>query len=332
FVTAGIEIYLRFAIDFAFAVLHVVAVNGRGRGEAGECVKGLAVFTLAAETRGRAYAGQIDFARELSVQIKDLDLRARVFQIRRDEMIADQAHAFERLRRLRRNLFPVRSIWVARVDRDDAASRGVEVGAEPEDRAVVVDEVVRGFEFVDQFDDFGVFVLQVFVKNTIARVGPLPDADDQIAAVFGDLAAEAPLLLVFALVYQNVIGLRRAEAMIEELLIVVGVFHLGLLVRFVVAAVEESFAALSPRRARALHPLYGVGEIGAGFDLAHFPFLPIRAGGRKPVGQVFAVIADSQSRQCYRPVGRKFVRIEQDARLAVQGFQRVEHVLILQAV
>src|SRR5262245_33687795 len=106
FVQAWIEIDFRLAVDLALAGFHVVAINGRRRGEACEGVKRLAVFALPAETGGRAYAGQLDFANELSLQIEDLDLRARVFQIRRDEMIADHAYALQRLSRLRRKLFP----------------------------------------------------------------------------------------------------------------------------------------------------------------------------------------------------------------------------------
>src|SRR5262249_29284572 len=125
FVTARVEIDFRLAVDLALAGLHVVTINGRRRGETGEGVKRLAVFTLPAETVGRAHAGQFDFARELPVKIEELDLRARVFQIRRDEMVSDHAHAIERLRRLRHKLFPTAVFRFARVDRDDATSWGV---------------------------------------------------------------------------------------------------------------------------------------------------------------------------------------------------------------
>src|SRR5262249_11523876 len=159
------------------------------------------------------------FANEFSVQIEELDLRARVFQIRRDEMVSDQIHAFERLWRLRHNLFPVRPVRGARINRDDAASWGVEVSAEPEDGAVVTDEVVRALGVVDQFAVLVFRALatargtdsQFLVKNAIAGVCPLPDADYQITTVFGDPAAESPFLPVFAFVDQNVFRLRRAE-------------------------------------------------------------------------------------------------------------------------
>src|SRR5262249_51638428 len=175
-----VEIDLRLAVDLALAGLQVVAIDGRRRGEAGEGVKRLGVFALPGEIGGRADAGQIDFPNELSVQIEALDLRARVFQIRGDEMVSDQAHAVERLRRLRHKLFPAAVFKFACVNRDDAASRGVLVGAEPEDRAVVADEVVRGLEFMDQLHDLGARRLKVFEKNSVSRIGSLPYADDQI--------------------------------------------------------------------------------------------------------------------------------------------------------
>src|SRR5262249_33958626 len=89
FIIARVEIDLRLAINLALAGLDVVAINGCRRGEAGESVKGFGVFALPAEPSGRADAWQFDFADELTVQVEELDLRSRVFQIRSDEMIAD---------------------------------------------------------------------------------------------------------------------------------------------------------------------------------------------------------------------------------------------------
>src|SRR6185436_10211429 len=107
-----------------------------------------------------------------------------------------------------------------------------------------------------------------FEKYSVSRVGALPDADYQIAPVFGYLAAESPFLLVFAFIDQSVFGLRRAEPMIEEFLKVVGVFELRLLVRFVVAAVEEAFAVRRPRRAGELNPFDRIGSVIARLDIA----------------------------------------------------------------
>src|SRR5262249_17301830 len=76
FVIGRIEIALRLAIDLALARLHVVAINGRRRGEAGESVKGFGVFALPAESNGRADAWQLELADELTVQIEEPDLRA----------------------------------------------------------------------------------------------------------------------------------------------------------------------------------------------------------------------------------------------------------------
>src|SRR4030095_242030 len=260
-------------------------------------------FALPAETDGRADAGQLNLADELSVQIEELDLRARVLQIRGYEMVSDQIHAFERLRSLWHKLLPSAVFKFACVNRDDSASRRVQVGAEPEDRAVVADEVVRGFEFMDQLHDLSARRLKVFEKNSVSLVGSLPDADDEVTPVFGDVAVESPFLLVFALVDQNVFRLRGADAVIEELLIVVRVFELGLLIRLLAAAVEKPFAVRRPRRAGELHPFDLIGEVIARLDPAHIPLLPIGAGGRKPVSQIFAVFADLQARQGHRAVG-----------------------------
>lgn len=57
FVIARFEINFGLAIDLAPAGLHVVTIDGRRRGEAGEGIKRLGVFALSAETRRRAVPG-----------------------------------------------------------------------------------------------------------------------------------------------------------------------------------------------------------------------------------------------------------------------------------
>ncbi len=87
------------------------------------------------------------------------------------------------------------------MDGDDAPTRGVFVSTEPEQRAVVAQKAVLGIEVIEQLDHGGVWVGERLVKDAVFAFGPLPDRDNQIIAVFSDVAAEAPLFFVGPLVH-----------------------------------------------------------------------------------------------------------------------------------
>ena len=79
---------------------------------------------------------------------------------------------------------------MAGVDRDEASAGSVEIGLEPEDWAVVVDEYVLGVEVVEQLYYRRIRLGEVFVVETVLGGRVLLDGDSQIMAVVGDLAAE----------------------------------------------------------------------------------------------------------------------------------------------
>jgi len=56
---------------------------------------------------------------------------------------------------------------------------------------------------------------------------PCENVNDQIVAVIGDLALKHPFLLVRAVIDEPVLGLRRAQPVVIELLVVVARFELG---------------------------------------------------------------------------------------------------------
>ncbi len=323
---------LGLAENGAGAGLDVVAVDGAGVGEAGEGVEGLAVLALAGEAADAAQAGQGDLAAHLAVEPEDLDLGVGVLEVLDDQAVVDDAHPFERLGRLRDHLPPALARRLPRVDRDDAAARRAVVGLEPEDRAFVAEEQVGGVEAVEQPGDRGVRHREVQEGDTVLDLGALPDVDHQVAAVLGDVALEAQLFLIGPLVDQAVGGLRRADAVVVELLVVVRLLHLLARFGLVVAAVEEALAVVGPGGARELDPLQPVGEVAAGRHLAHLPLLPVRATGGQAVGDAPAVLAHRVAGERDGAVGRQGVGIDQHARRAVQLLQGVDHALVLQAV
>ena len=84
------------------------------------------------------------------------------------------------------------------VDRDDAAPRCIEVGAEIEARALVSDEAVVRVEIVEQLErrggELGVQrVLQVDDLDPVAAVGAEPQADHEIAPVLGHVPRHSPV-------------------------------------------------------------------------------------------------------------------------------------------
>ena len=115
--------------------------------------------------------------------------RVGVLQVDGQEMVAHDVDALERLGRLGDQLVPVLGLGRAGVDRDDLAPRGVLVGLEPEDRAVVVDERVLGVELADEVDRLCVGSVERPVEDAILGVGPFRDGEDQVLAVVGDVGA-----------------------------------------------------------------------------------------------------------------------------------------------
>src|ERR1051325_7885995 len=107
---------------------------------------------------------------------------------------------------------------VSDVDGDDATPRGIQVGAKPEERSVVIDERVVGVEVGEQFLHGGAEFLEVPVEDPVPGVGALVDRDDEITTVIRDGPVECPLLLVGPMIDQFVRRLGCAQAGVKELL------------------------------------------------------------------------------------------------------------------
>ena len=88
--------------------------------------------------------------------LKMRDVRLGVLEVAGDEQIADQIDPFQGVLRSRDDLLPVLAFRLAGVDGDQPAHRGVQIGDEVEDRAIIADEIVLVFEAVDQIDEAGV--------------------------------------------------------------------------------------------------------------------------------------------------------------------------------
>ncbi len=108
--------------------------------------------------------------------------------------------------------------------------------------------------------------------------------------------------------------MRRAEAVVVELVKIVGLAQSGPF-GLVVAAVVEAFVVFGPRSSGELYPLQIVGKIFAGVDVADVPLGPVGAGGGDGVGHELAIVGYFGISERDRAVGGERVGIEQDARL-----------------
>ena len=241
-------------------------------------------------------------------------------EIQGDEAIADEADVGQRVFRLGDDLLPVLLLRRAEVDGDHAAAAGqVDVGLEEQPRPVAAEERELVLEIVDQLEGHGVGFGQVADDDPLPGVGPHDDRDHQVAAVFGNLAFVLPLGMLGPIVDQHVGRLRRADAMVEELVVEVQRLELGAGLGLLVAAVEEALAVLGPGGVGELGPLQLVGQLPAGGDFQDVPDRPVAAGLGAAVGQVLAVVAEAHLAQRDRAVFRPGVGVDQDPRPGVPG-------------
>jgi len=108
----------------------------------------------------------------------DADFGFGVFQVREKKNDVHDVGEFEFVRALRNERFPVGALGMAGVYGDEAAARGVKICLKPEDRAVVVDEIVLSVEIVKQLDYRCVRLREVLVVQAILRLSTLPDGND----------------------------------------------------------------------------------------------------------------------------------------------------------
>ena len=184
--------------------------------------------------------------RGFSIQFEQPDDRARVLQVIGDEAIAHDSTSAS-LSSLCGTSSRISS-GLLRVDRDDARARCGQIGAEPEDRSVVVEKVILRIELVQELDDFRVRRAQILIEDAVPRIAALRDIDDEISAVIRDLRLHEPVLVIGPLINEHVLRLRRAEFVEVDLVKIIRRLELvgG---RFVITTVEEAVPLLVPGRA-----------------------------------------------------------------------------------
>ena len=80
----------------------------------------------------------------------------------------------------------------------------------------------------------------------ILAVRAFPDGDDEVVAVFCDIASKAPFLLVCSLINKLVFGLRCPDLVKIQFLEVIGAGELFAFLRLVITAVIEARVVVGP--------------------------------------------------------------------------------------
>lgn len=234
---------------------------------------------------------------------------------------------------LRKEIGPVFGFGLGEVDGDEAGVRGIFVGDEKPDGAIIADDIVAGVEGGEELDDGGVGSgFEVAVKESVLGAGTGPDMQDEVAVVLGEAGTETPLGLVRAFIDELVFVLRIAEAMQIELLVEVGVLEFLAGSGRRIAAVVEAAAVGQPGGSGEFDPLDFIRETFAGGDVDDIPGGPVGAGLGEGVGKELAVLGDGGAGDGDGAIGREGVGIEQEDFLGI-GFvlAPVVDALVLQA-
>mmetsp|Transcript_6598 Transcript_6598/g.27333 ORF Transcript_6598/g.27333 Transcript_6598/m.27333 type:complete len:718 (+) Transcript_6598:973-3126(+) len=311
----------------------VVAVDLGRRGQAGVAEEGVLVVPAATEAAGRADARQLDLAQALAVGGMHAHQGRGVVQIAQQEAAANGRGAGHRIGAFGHQGLPRGRGRVLQVDGHQATAGRVPVGLDDDlvtqhrDRAVLRVELQRDRLRLAA----GKRALRQRQHHQAVLAAAFHDADQQQAAIVGHLGAEAPFLVIAVLGDEDILGLRSAQAVVVELLEVVGALERLALLGGIEAGVEEALAIGRPGGAAELDPFDGVRQVLAGGEIAHPPGLPVGAGAGHAIGQQLAVTRGRDATQGHRAVLAQRVGVERHLRRVLQRGGRVEHALGLQA-
>ena len=323
----GIETHLRGLVERRFARREVVPVDRGGRRVVRQHVVQLRVLLLAAESADRADGGQFDIAHLLPVEVILRHLVLRILQILREEVAAGRAHALEQVFRAFGN-HGLRLRRIVQVDAPQRVVRGVAVGHVVEPAVLDGHRPVVGVEARQQRAELRLRSLPVEdfrARRAVRRV------DEQPFAVLRRPGPEVPQRMLAVLVDEPVGRLRRADAVVIDLLVLV-LRRIDALLRCVVGAVIESLRVGRPLRPRVLHPLDPVLRERPVGGVHHADLHPVRSRRRGGIGEIAAVLRERGGGHGHRAVLRQAVGIEEHLARPARLPRAVEHRLVLQPV
>ena len=168
------------------------------------------------------------------------------------------------------------------------------------------------------------------------RIVAIEQADDEVAAVLGDLRRGHARRMIRDPVDELVGGLRLVQLVkvhlgAARIVAALRLFHfLPGLQR--ITAVVHARAVARPGHRPELAELEHHRQIDAARDIAEVPDVPVRAAVRERVGQPLAIGARLPLRQRDGGIVALAVRVDQHARRCVERVGHVQHALVLRAV
>ena len=328
-ILAELEVDLGHGIGLQRVGGAVILIDRPGLREGGKADEALLAVLVAADA-GAANARKAYLLLHLAVEVIDIDVAAGVLLVAHIEFAADDVGAIDHVFALGDDGLPVFHRGLVDIHHHDLIHRRTVVGQQ-------IDLVVDG-------GDGRVGVVHVGDHLRKLRVAVFQVADiEDVARAAARLIEELHRLLVVdrrteevhrlggILEEELVLLLLRAEAV--EVDLVGGVLaRIGVALGFVIGAIEE--AVSEPGGPRELSPLDVVGQYLERLRVHHIKLRPVAARTRDGVGQVFAVVGETDVAQGHRAVSRELVGVEEDASvlLLAQAVHLVEHTLVLKTV
>ncbi len=187
-----------------------------------------------------------------AVECKEPYLALRILQVQSNQPPADHAGRLQCVWLFGDQLLPSIATWLSDIGGDDAVPRRIQISLQEERVPLVSEKLELRVESGDPRDHRSVWRRQVEREELVGALGAAPNANDQPVAIVGDLAIEAPFLLVLTLVDQLVFSLFCPQRVIEKLLEIVHSGEPLLFVRLVVATVIKAFSIRRPVAAENL--------------------------------------------------------------------------------
>src|SRR5205807_8728681 len=123
-----------------------------------------------------------------------------------------------------------------------------------------------------------------------------------------------PIRMLGTFIDRLVLRLRRADDVIEKLLVVNGVLQLLTRLGLRESRIEKTTSILRPTHAAALEPAHGIAELFPGLELAHEECSPVRTAFRDSIREIPPVWRRRESSESNGPVRGERIRIDHELR------------------
>src|SRR5690606_32180175 len=250
----------------------------------------------------------------------------------RDDAIAQDARVTQRELRFRQNIAPLVLRGTRQIDRDQPCVRRVRRSTHIKDVVDLRDELVLGIESVDESHDAAArhpVGPELPVVNALA-LRTVVQEQHEVAPVVADERIRIARRVIGH--FENVlVGRdRRAEHVSIDFPLLRSVS--GAVRQRGIARVVHRFRIRRPRNLCEFEKAQHLGKIPARLDIAEMPRPPVRSAVGQTVSEHATIGTRHELAERDRAIRAQRVRIQENARLAVERLGDVQHTLVLQSV